>query len=399
MSFRIKMKSTELYLRLTFFILALYVPSILYSQQSEVPFKVKPLFNLEKPKTLGLPFAREAETFTIFSPNETDNKYNHGVVLFPFKGMLYAQWQSSEVDEDGADTQVFYSRSSNGKDWESPKALTQIWDEGIITSGGWWSDGHTFVAYLCKWPNKNSGFKEGYTEYITSKDGVHWSESKPVINHVSNPVLGIIEQDVHALPSGRLLTAFHMQPGLIATPYFTDDPLGISGWTAGSMENLPSKEGMSRELEPAWFYRNDSAIVMVFRDQSSTFKKLASVSHDQGLTWSKPVLIDTPDSRAKQSAGNLPDGTAYMVNNPSGNKDRFPLVITLSRDGFIFDKAFLLRAGGEDLQTQRFEGKYKRAGYSYPKSVLWGKFLYVSYATNKEDVEITRVPVESVIYE
>ncbi len=154
---------------------------------------------------------------------------------------------------------------------------------------------------------------------------------------------------------------------------------------------------MSRELEPAWFYRKDSAIVMVFRDQSSTFKKLASVSNDQGLTWSDPVLIDTPDSRAKQSAGNLPDGTAYMVNNPSGNKTRFPLVITLSKAGFLFDKAFLLRAGGEDLQPQRYEGKYKRARYSCPKSVVWGEFLYVAYATNKEDVELKREPISSLV--
>lgn len=110
-----------------------------------------------------------------------------------------------------------------------------------------------------------------------------------------------------------------------------------------------------------------------------------------------PQLVDTPDSRAKQSAGNLPDGTAFMVNNPSGSKTRIPLVVTLSEDGFLFDKAFLLRSGNEsDLQPMRFEGKYKRVGYSYPKSVIWNDYLYVSYATNKEDVELTRVPIESL---
>lgn len=391
------MKYPSLLLLITLFAIAFLAPSISYAQQIQVPFKVNPLFNLEKPETLGLSFAQEAETSTVFSPGENTNKYNHGVVLFPFKGMLYAQWQSSGLDEDGVDTQVFYSTSADGKEWGNPKALTQKWGGGIITSGGWWSDGQTLVAYLCVWPNENNGFKEGYTEYMSSKDGVNWSKPTPVTNQEGKPVLGIIEQDVHALPGGRLLTSFHMQPGLIATPYFTDDPLGISGWKPGKMENLPADEGMSRELEPAWFYRKDSAIVMVFRDQSSTFKKLASVSHDQGITWSVPVLIDTPDSRAKQSGGNLPDGTAYMVNNPSGNKSRFPLVITLSKAGFLFNKAFLLRAGGEDLQPQRYEGKYKRAGYSYPKSVVWGEFLYVAYATNKEDVELTRVPISSLI--
>jgi hypothetical protein len=109
--------------------------------------------------------------------------------------------------------------------------------------------------------------------------------------------------------------------------------------------------------------------------------------------------VDTPDSRAKQSAGNLPNGTAFMVNNPSGNKNRFPLAITLSKDGFVFDTAYLLRSGEKsDLQPLRFKGKYKRVGYSYPKSVIWNNYLYVSYATNKEDIELTRIPISSLEY-
>jgi hypothetical protein len=156
---------------------------------------------------------------------------------------------------------------------------------------------------------------------------------------------------------------------------------------------------MSRELEPSWYYRNDSAVVMIFRDQASTFKKLASISYDRGETWTTPVLIDTPDSRAKQSAGNLQDGTAFMVNNPSGNKDRFPLVITLSKDGFTFDKAYAIRFGDSSMQPMRFEGKYKRPGFSYPKSVVWSDYLYISYATNKEDVEVTRIPIRSLVFQ
>ena len=87
------------------------------------------------PKTLGLPFADGLETVTIFSPNEEENRYNHGVVLFPFKERLYAQWQSSSKDEDGADTQVFYSRSHDGKVWEKPIALTNKGHNSITTSG------------------------------------------------------------------------------------------------------------------------------------------------------------------------------------------------------------------------------------------------------------------------
>ncbi|HEY6142250.1 MAG TPA: sialidase family protein [Flavobacterium sp.] len=380
-----------------FFSLLLLVTN-LCAQENEIPFKVNNLFDLNQPKTLGLPFANGLETITLFSPQDKDNKYNHGVVLFPFKEKLYAQWQSSSVDEDGADTQVFYSSSTNGKDWSKPIELTEKCKQGIKTSGGWWSDGNTLVAYICVWPDDNSGCKEGYTEFITSTDGMHWESPKPITNSNGKPVLGIIEQDVHTLANGRLITAFHMQPGLIVTPFYTDDVLGVSGWKAGEMKNMPAKNAdISREIEPSWFYRKDGAVVMIFRDQNNTFKKLASISKDNGKTWTTPQIIETPDSRAKQSAGNLPDSTAFMVNNPSGNKDRFPLVITLSKDGFLFDKAYLLRSG-DNLQPLRYKGKYKRVGYSYPKSVIWGDYLYVSYATNKEDVEVTRIPINSLLY-
>ena len=373
----------------------LFSNTLLFAQKSGIPFTVNLLFDSKQPETLGLSFAKEAETFTIFSPKENENKYNHGVVLFSFKGVLYAQWQSSSIDEDGADTQVFYSKSTDGKVWEKPIPLTTIEPQNIKTSGGWWSDGKTLVAYINIWPNEQNKPKQGQTQYLTSIDGIHWETPKPLRNDKNNPVLGIIEQDLRSLPNGRIVTAFHMQPGLIATPFYTDDPLGITGWKSGKMKNLPSKDAsISRELEPSWFYRNDGAIVMIFRDQNGTFKKLASISHDNGLTWTTPTIVDTPDSRAKQSAGNLPDGTAFMVNNPTGNKNRFPLVISTSKDGFLFDKAYLLRSGGKDLQAMKTEGKYKRIGYSYPKSFVFENYLYVGYATNKEDVELTRIPLD-----
>ena len=44
----------------------------------------------------------------------------------------------------------------------------------------------------------------------------------------------------------------------------------------------------------------------------------------------------------------------------------------------------------------RFDGRYKRIGYSYPKSLVHDGFLYVSYATNKERIELTRIPVEAL---
>ncbi|MEF2072657.1 exo-alpha-sialidase [Consotaella aegiceratis] len=175
--------------------------------------------------------------------------------------------------------------------------------------------------------------------------------------------------------------------------------MGVSGWTVGTMANLPHEGDITRELEPSWFRRADGAAVMVFRDQGDTFHKLAAVSTDRGVTWSDPVETAMPDARTKQSAGNLPDGTAFLVGNPTGTKFRFPLAIALSDDGRVFDHAYLLRDGGADMQKQRFKGKAKRPSYAYPKSIVWGDDLYVAYATNKEDAEVTRIPLKSLTIE
>ena len=134
-------------------------------------------------------------------------------------------------------------------------------------------------------------------------------------------------------------------------PIYTDDPMGVSGWKKGDFTHV-SNGSQSQELEPSFYQKDENTIVMTMRDQKSSHYVLASVSTDNGETWTKAVQTNMPDSRSKQCAGNLPDGTAYIVNNPYPiNKPRCPLTITLSKDGTTFTHAFLLR-GLDELHEQ-----------------------------------------------
>lgn len=364
---------------------------------AEAPYSVASgVFDMAKPGDLGLTPAPGTETITIFRPRDDTDHFSNGVVLMPFKGRLYAQWQSSRTDEDSPDTWVAWSVSDDGKTWPAPQALVPSGPgPKMHSSGGWWTDGETLVAFINVWPTGFQSGDGGYTEYMTTRDGVTWSGRKRVMGADGQPVEGIIEQDPHAIGGGRIVTAFHTRPGMIVAPFYTDDPLAIGGWRRGRMDNLANDSKVSRELEPSLFLR-DGCAIMVFRDQAESFRQLASESCDRGETWTTPVLTNMPDSRAKQSAGNLPDGTAYLVNAPSSDRVRIPLAVTLSGDGRIFDRAYRLR-DKSDLQPLRYPGQYKRLGYSYPKSVVWDGWLYVTYATNKEDIELTRVPLPSLI--
>ena len=362
-----------------------------------VPFTISPgLFNLSNQIDLDLTMADGTETVSVFEPADSTDHYSNGVVMTAFKGYLYCQWQSSASDEDAQDTWVAYSRSQNGKDWTPPMELAASIDTGFCSSGGWWIAGDTLVAYINVWPS-NVSPRGGFAYYKTSTDGLIWSQMKPLLMANGDSLKGIFEQDPHALPDGRIVGAAHFQPGLIASPIYTDDPSGVRGWVRADYTNLSISGGLSREIEPSWFLRDDDTLVMTFRDQNNTFFRLASVSGDRGASWSTAVLTNMPDSRAKQSAGNIGDSTAYMVGNPANSSTRIPLTVTLSKDGKYFNTAYILRTGGEGIQPLRYSGQSKRLGYHYPKTIVYEDTLYVSYATNKEDVQYTRVPVNNLV--
>lgn len=368
---------------------------------ADVPYAVAPGLFDPQAKDLGLRHAPGTRSFTVFAPIAERERFNNGAVPIAFKGRLYVQWQSSARDEDSADTRVLYSHSDDGEHWSVPAQLAPPGTGGAMHSnGGWWTDGKTLVAYLNVWPTGFQSGDGGYTAYMASTDGEHWSAPRRVLGADGRAIEGIIEQDPHALADGRIVAAFHLRPGMHVAPHVTEDPLGVSGWRRGAMPNLPHDEARSsRELEPSLFLRRGrdggECAVMVFRDQASSYRQLASESCDRGLTWGTPAPTAMPDARAKQSAGNLPDGSAFLVNAPNADRVRIPLAVTLSADGRVFDRAFLLR-GRDELPPLRHEGRYKRPGYHYPKSALWNGALYVAYAVNKEDIAVTRVPLAAL---
>ncbi|MDE6484398.1 MAG: exo-alpha-sialidase [Duncaniella sp.] len=367
------------------------------------PFKIiDGLFDPTQKETMGLEYAPGAETVTVFSAADDTDHYANGVVMAAFKGDLYCMWQSSMKDEDAADTWVAYSRSTdNGNTWSAPMVLCPTIDDGYCASGGWYASENKLVGYINTRPKSvaNSG---GYTMYVESSDGISWTEPKPLLMADGTQLDGIFEQDPHKLPDGRIIGAAHFQPGLKLCPVYTDDPTGTGGWKKGEFA-FTSNGAQSVELEPSFFMQSDGTLVMIMRDQKSSYFTLASTSSDRGETWTPAVKTNMPDSRAKQCGGNLPDGTAFMVNNPgrvtkSGTTWRVPLAITLSSDGMTFDRSYLLRSGNDDdYPKQRYSGQSKTLGYSYPKALVYGGYVYVSYSTNKDDAQYTRVPVDNLV--
>jgi hypothetical protein len=350
-------------------------------------------------------------------------------------------WQASARDEDSPDTHLVYAVSDDAEHWSAPMDLASASacnsecpschserpscltdcpsrgtgcpschserlschserSEGIYyTSGGWWNAGDSLIAYVNVWPTRLEP-RGGEAWYRASADGVAWSPMRPVRMADGSPLSGVLEQDPHLFGGrrgnwgegwfgNRIVGAAHFQPGLQVCPIFTDNPDGVTGWRKAAFEATPFKT-QTRELEPSVFQREDGVLVMVFRDQESSYKKLASVSIDRGETWTPAVETAFPDSRSKQCAGNLPDGTSFLIGNPGPEKDRSLLILATASDGKTFDQAWILR---KDPPEKRFDGKAKTLGYSYPKAIVDKDFLYVAYSVNKEEIAVTRLPL------
>ena len=372
--------------------LLLLLAALSCSRGAELPSVGEGLLDLGDTLTLGLPRLPSAERICVFRSD--GEGYVNNVLLNKFRGSYYCMWQNSRRDEDTPDTRVLYAVSADGRSWSGPRLLAAPTDSCFGSPGGWLQRGDS-LAVVLNYVDAADRSLGGTAWAVVTGDGSGWTAPRPLLMADGTPVDGIMEQDPLLLgdgPScvGRTVGAVHFRPGLQVCPVYTDEPSGLSGWTAAE---FPSGEG--KPLEPSQYLRDDGALVMLFRDQASSFVKLASISFDEGVSWTPTALTEIPDSRSKQCAGNLPDGRAFMVWNPTGCKSRRALSLAVSSDGIIFNRAWLL-AGPSDLPPRRSPGKFKTLGYNYPKAFVDSDALWISLSENKEDAVLFRVPLNSL---
>jgi hypothetical protein len=172
-------------------------------------------------------------------------------------------------------------------------------------------------------------------------------------------------------------------------------------WEFVNQQTRPKAADGSQLCEPtqAWTLK-DGTRVRLFRDlgnkqrkREPSWRQYVQYSYDSGETWTPAVRTDFPDASARSAAGNLPDGTAYVINNPGSRGRRDPLVISLARDGLTFDRHAVVR---HKASPPRHQGRWKSSGFQYPHATIMGDDLFVIYSIGKEDMAVTRIPLESL---
>lgn len=342
------------------------------------------LFDWSQPDSLGLATVK-CEHQLLYRATRDGYKFSHHANLGLFDGHLYAMWSSGLVHEDHSGQRVVYCRSSNGVDWSKPVVLAEDPD-GVpgpkkCNAAGFYAAGTTFVAYYGV---------SGTLHAKTSSNGLQWDQQREIVR-------GSFMNAPRRRRCGSLLLGGQ---STITDPLLmtSDQPDGLTSWRQAAM----AKSSDLKYPEPTWFERGDGTVVMLFRSRGNNPWLYASVSTDHGRSWSKPARTDFPDATSRASAGNLPDGTAFIVNNPSRHPDtvyasigrRNPLTIALSRDGVTFDHAYVIRG---EKTTMRFPGKNKLSGWQYPHAAVWNEHLYIAYSVNKEDVGVTRIALPDLM--
>ena len=141
--------------------------------------------------------------------------------------------------------------------------------------------------------------------------------------------------------------------------------------------------GSSSELkaeEPDWWVLPYCNLSALFRDNKRRGFLYRSFSTDSGRTWSRPVQTNFPDATSKFRGLRLADGRYVLVSN-ANPKQRDPLVISVSRDGLVFDQMGWL-VGGRHVD--------------YPHMIEHDGHLLMAFATDKMTVEVLKFPLEQL---
>jgi len=346
------------------------------------------LFDASQPRTLGLPKLKLEET-VLYKATAQTFRFCHHPNLVRRGDRLLCMWSNGRVGEDEPGQRILYSTAhvDRPEKWSVPRELANdSTGRGACVAAGWLVNGPTLIAFYTVTGGTNFDPRTALWAK-SSKNGDTWSAPRRVMPgfYIAAPV---------TLADGSLLLAGEhvgdaRGSGRMSL-YRTGQSNGLGGWATAKI--APGDLKVFGYTEPAPYVLGDGRVVCPFRNYSGTL--FASESRDAGRTWTAPAKTNFPDSLARHATGRLPDGQYFLINNSSAKRlDRSILTIALSRDGRLFDRAFVVK---NEPTTKRFDGKHKLDGWQYPHAMVVGEMLLIAYSVNKEDVRLARIRLQAL---
>lgn len=320
----------------------------------------------------------------VYTPVENqDWQYSHHPSIVYYKGKYIVIFSNGIYGEDEGNQRVAISMSTDLKTWTPIKVLKDCKSSEVLTPGGLLiTDQNTLVAYYTR-----NDFNEANTRpnqklfALTSEDGEKWSESID---------LGIGIFPCHRptiLSSGRIILTGNRNI------YYTDDKSGVAGWTLA--KNSAFRPGESASLVEGAIIEHSDSTYILFRDAQGV-KAFWQESSLDGKAWTTPIKTNFPNDDTKCHLGQFPDGRYYFVGTPNlqnpGN--RTPLILSISDDGYSFDKHYVI---ANDHYAIKFnEGRWKNGQFGYPYSIIKDDYMYVICSRRKETIEVIKFSLKQL---
>ncbi len=372
-----------------------------------------------------LPFSTTIKTLYIADGISKSNigAYSHHPHIIFHSGLMYATWSNHLRDEDGPGQRILMRISKDlGETWLPDLKLMPII---LFPSLDRWMYRDEEIT-----ENNRAGTSNGFAVIRNGQELYAINEVLPCASMqdkgngrltrriYDNGTLGEIfwlETKAPSTPKG-----FPVYPDL-SNPEFTKTGTEILEYLGNKTRaHLPTWDfkgprNTSTEIEPGnsgspgdghslcepttSFRTKDGLLAMFWRDLGIRNTKIKShrlylsYSSDEGKNWSIPETTTFPDACSRPCAGNLPDGTAFLINNPggfhNGENSRKLLALSLASDGKNFNNIFTIKVASDTL---RFKGQAKHSYQAaYPHAQVVKDYFFIIYSINKEDIEICRI--------
>lgn len=326
-------------------------------------------------------------------PAGTYQYAHHPQITYCF-GQFLAMWSSGIEREDRPGQRILWSRSGDGMTWSKPEIMFECPEPPWrLTAAGWAVEGGRLYAYVNRNRRPESEtlhpgliwYPPLYVDVMEASNDLRWSAPRTVDSDL------VANESPRRTSAGTWLLAGYtarLESGVLrscagpASEYvFHPAPRVLipkQEWTRPRM--TPPQRPLG---EPSWYERNDKSLVCLFRDDAASFHLYASISVDDGVTWSTPRRTNIPDAKSKNAARVLANGVTIVVSNACVPKKRNALTVLVSRGGKKFDRGLLLRG---DEQNR----------YSYPGIVEHEQHLWVIYSINKHRIAVSSFPVKDL---
>jgi hypothetical protein len=330
-----------------------------------------------------IPFAEGIEHRTIHRPSEDGYKSLHGAAIVQHKGVMYANWANSPVNENGPHETLQGRRSTDGGvTWSDLEVIgpgfegNERHSHGVlfVHKGELWTICARFGVGT---PGRRFPGLQAEA-FVLDEQTDHW-QSRGIVMKNCWPY----DEPVR-MANGNFITGGQDKDGLPVVAISHGDDL-----THWDSVLIP----FDRRLEPSFaettVWSESDRVIAVIRGGGGV--AWVSTSDDYGRTWSKAGPSNLPMPRAKAYLGKLSTGQLYLLSN-LGNRDT--LVVSVSRPGES-TLSFMWRIRHGKSESPRFPGAAKGKQWSYPYGYEHDGKLYIVYSIGKEECGLTTVPLKS----